>query len=152
VWAAVYAELGSAYPYAGGDYVGIGSILGPGAPRGATLLVAAIAAACCTLDSHTLATVSSGLVIFCLALTSAAVLVGRSRRLTGIPGFWRAPLHPLAPALGLLLSVVFLIAGLRDPDAGRPSILFLGGCIIAALLWHGLVLQRRPGGWMPRVG
>jgi amino acid transporter len=28
VWAAVYAELGSAYPYAGGDYVGIGSILG----------------------------------------------------------------------------------------------------------------------------
>lgn len=29
VWAAVYAELGSAYPYAGGDYVGVGSILGP---------------------------------------------------------------------------------------------------------------------------
>ena len=29
VWAMVYAELGSAYPYAGGDYVGVGSILGP---------------------------------------------------------------------------------------------------------------------------
>src|SRR6202042_3354110 len=29
VWAVVYAELGSAYPYAGGDYVGVGSILGP---------------------------------------------------------------------------------------------------------------------------
>ena len=28
VWAVVYAELGSAYPYAGGDYVGVGSILG----------------------------------------------------------------------------------------------------------------------------
>ena len=28
VWAAVYAELGSAYPYAGGDYVGVGTILG----------------------------------------------------------------------------------------------------------------------------
>src|ERR1700722_3967221 len=26
VWAVVYAELGSAYPYAGGDYVGVGSI------------------------------------------------------------------------------------------------------------------------------
>src|SRR5579862_7630189 len=29
VWAVVYAELGSAYPYAGGDYVGVGSTLGP---------------------------------------------------------------------------------------------------------------------------
>ncbi len=29
VWAMVYAEIGSAYPYAGGDYVGVGSILGP---------------------------------------------------------------------------------------------------------------------------
>ena len=29
VWAVVYAELGSAYPYAGGKYVGVGSILGP---------------------------------------------------------------------------------------------------------------------------
>jgi amino acid transporter len=29
IWAVVYAELGSAYPYAGGDYVGVGSILGP---------------------------------------------------------------------------------------------------------------------------
>jgi amino acid transporter len=28
VWAVVYAELGSAYPYAGGDYVGVGRILG----------------------------------------------------------------------------------------------------------------------------
>ena len=28
IWAVVYAELGSAYPYAGGDYVGVGSILG----------------------------------------------------------------------------------------------------------------------------
>ncbi len=28
VWAVVYAELGSAYPYAGGEYVAVGSILG----------------------------------------------------------------------------------------------------------------------------
>lgn len=28
VWSVVYAELGSAYPYAGGDYVGVGSVLG----------------------------------------------------------------------------------------------------------------------------
>ena len=29
IWAMVYAELGSTYPYAGGDYVGVGSVLGP---------------------------------------------------------------------------------------------------------------------------
>jgi hypothetical protein len=28
VWSVVYAELGSAYPYAGGDYVGVGHVLG----------------------------------------------------------------------------------------------------------------------------
>jgi amino acid transporter len=28
IWAVIYAELGSAYPYAGGDYVGVGTILG----------------------------------------------------------------------------------------------------------------------------
>src|ERR1700760_1942822 len=28
VWGFVYAELGSAFPYAGGDYVGVGRILG----------------------------------------------------------------------------------------------------------------------------
>ncbi len=31
VWGMVYAELGSAYPYAGGDYVGVGTVLGPAA-------------------------------------------------------------------------------------------------------------------------
>jgi amino acid transporter len=29
IWGLVYAELGSAFPYAGGDYVGVGTILGP---------------------------------------------------------------------------------------------------------------------------
>jgi len=31
IWAVVYAELGSAFPYAGGDYVGVGAVLGPAA-------------------------------------------------------------------------------------------------------------------------
>ncbi len=36
IWGAVYAELGSAYPFAGGDYVGVGRVLGPWA--GAALM------------------------------------------------------------------------------------------------------------------
>ena len=43
VWAVVYAELGSAYPYAGGDYVGVGSILGRWAGL-ATLAIWAVTA------------------------------------------------------------------------------------------------------------
>lgn len=31
IWAVVYAELGSAFPYAGGVYVGVGTVLGPAA-------------------------------------------------------------------------------------------------------------------------
>ena len=42
VWGLVYAELGSAYPYAGGDYVGVGSILGPAAGFACLVLWAAI--------------------------------------------------------------------------------------------------------------
>ncbi len=42
VWAMVYAELGSAYPYAGGDYVAVGSILGPAAGFACLVLWAAI--------------------------------------------------------------------------------------------------------------
>lgn len=42
VWGMVYAELGSAYPYSGGDYVGVGSILGPAAGFACLALWAAV--------------------------------------------------------------------------------------------------------------
>jgi hypothetical protein len=45
--------------------------------------------------------------------------------------------------------VVFAVADLLDADAGRPSLLILGGMIAAGLLWHHFVLRRR--GWAPRV-
>ena len=85
------------------------------------------------------------------SLVSLAVLVGRSRRLTGQPGYWRSPLYPLAPVLGLIIAAAFGIADLLDADAGRPGLLILGAMIIAGLLWHHFVLSRRPGGWMPQV-
>jgi hypothetical protein len=84
-------------------------------------------------------------------LVSIAVFVGRSRRLTGQPGYWRSALFPLAPILGLLLAVAFGVADLLDEDAGRPSILILGAMIGAGVLWYYCVLRQRPGGWAPRV-
>ena len=43
IWGMVYAELGSAYPYAGGDYVGVGSILEPAAGFACLALWAVVA-------------------------------------------------------------------------------------------------------------
>jgi amino acid transporter len=123
-----------------------------GAPRAATWAVGIISAACCLLDTHVLVVFLSGLTVYSLGLVSFAVIVGRRRRLTGQSGYWRSPLYPLAPVLGLVLAVGFGVADLLDADAGRPSLLVLGALIIAGLLWHHFVLRRRAGGWAPRVG
>lgn len=122
-----------------------------GVPRVATITVAIGSAACCLLDSHVLVVFVSGLVVYSLALVSVAVLIGRRTGLTGQPGSWRSPLFPLAPILGLLLAVAFAVADLLDADVGRPSLLALGALIAAALFWHRFVLNRRPGGWAPRL-
>ena len=122
-----------------------------GAPRAATWIVGAISAACCLLDTHVLIVFVSGLTVYSLALVSLAVLVGRSRRLTGQPGYWRSPLYPLAPVLGLIIAAAFGVADLLDADAGRPGLLILGAMTVAGLLWHHFVLSRRPGGWTPQV-
>jgi amino acid transporter len=122
-----------------------------GAPRAATWSVGVLSAACCLLDTHVLVVFMSGLTVYCLGLVSFAVLVGRSRHLTGQPGYWRSLLFPLAPILGLMLAVAFGVADLLDADAGRPSLLLLGAMIAAGLLWHHFVLRRREGGWAPQV-
>jgi amino acid transporter len=120
-----------------------------GAPRAATWVMGAITAACCLLNTHALVVFIAGMTVYSLALVSYAVLIGRSRRLTGQPGYWRSLLFPLAPIAGLVLAVVFAVADLLDADAGRPSLLILGAMIAAGLLWHHFVLRRR--GWAPRV-
>jgi amino acid transporter len=122
-----------------------------GAPRAATLVLGLFTAACCLLPSHVLLIFSSGIVVSSLAMVSLAVLVGRMKGLTGQPGYWRAPLFPLAPILGLGLAGVFLVSDLMDADAGRPSILILIGVMVAAFLWWRFVVSRRPGGWTPRL-
>ena len=123
-----------------------------GAPRIATLVVGAASAAACLLDVHVLLVFLSGLVVYGLALVSLAVLVGRLKGLTGRPGFWRSPLFPLAPLLGLALAATFAVADVADPGVGRPSLLTLGALLAAAVVWYRRVLRRRPGGWAPRVG
>ena len=152
----IYARL---YYSLGRDRVFVGPVNGllarvdprSGVPWVATLVVGALTAACCFLSSHTLLIFMSGLVVYGWGLVCLAVLVGRIRGKTGGPGFWRAPLGPLAPALGLLMAVVFAIADIADPDAGRPSLILMGAIAVAAALWSRFVLERRPGGWSPTL-
>ncbi|HUN72842.1 MAG TPA: APC family permease [Steroidobacteraceae bacterium] len=124
---------------------------GSGVPRAATVAVTLASIACCLIPWHVLLAFLSGLVPYALLLVSTAVLVGRMRGQTGASGFWRSPLYPLAPLLGIALSLAFGAADWADPDAGRPSLLILGALILAALVWYRLVLSRRPGGWAPRL-
>jgi amino acid transporter len=62
VWAVVYAELGSAYPYAGGDYVGVGSILGPWAGFASLTIWAVTAGPITAFLAKTIATYFNDLV------------------------------------------------------------------------------------------
>ena len=124
---------------------------GSGAPRTATVVVTLGALACCLIPWHVLLVFLSGLVPYALILVSIAVLVGRRRGQTGGAGFWRSPLYPLAPILGIALALAFSAAQWVDPEAGRPSLLILGALILASLAWYRFVLSRRPGGWAPRL-
>lgn len=119
-----------------------------GAPRIATLVVGAFSALCVFVPSHTLLVFFSGLLVYGWALVCLAVLVGRRKGLTGAHGYWRSPLFPLAPVAGLAMAAVFTVADLMD-SSGRPSLLLLGGVLVAAWLWYRFVLSRRPGGWAP---
>jgi len=122
-----------------------------GAPKAATWVVGAISAGCCLLNDHTLIAFISGLTVYILMLVSLAVLIGRSRGMTGQPGCWRSWFFPLAPIMGLLVALTFGIADLLDREAGRPSILILGAMIGIGLLWYRFAVRRRHGGWSPRV-
>ena len=122
-----------------------------GVPRRATLVLAAFSALCCLFNSHALLVFLNGLLVYGWSLVCLAVLIGRRRGKTGGPGFWRAPLGALAPILGLILAVVFTIADIADPDAGRPSLLIMGAIAIVAVIWSKFMLERRPGGWTPTL-
>ena len=121
-----------------------------GTPRAATLTVGVFAAGCCLLNSHTLLVFMSGLLVYGWSLVCLAVLIGRLKGLTGGPGYWRSPLFPLAPVAGLAMAAAFALSDLADKDAGRPSLLLLGGVVLAALGWSQFGLRRR--GWKPQLG
>ena len=124
---------------------------GSGAPRGATLVVTGYAVLCCLAPTHILLVFLAGGVVYTFSLVCLAVLFGRARGLTALPGYWRSAWFPLAPLLGLLLVVAMAVADLADPDAGRPSLVIMGALAALAAIWYSVHLRRRPGGWAPAM-
>lgn len=122
-----------------------------GVPRVATVVIGLFSTACAFLSSHVLLVFFTGLLVYGWTLVCVAVLVGRRRGLTGGPGYWRSPLFPLAPVVGLAMAAVFTLADLMDADAGRPSLILLGAVLAVTWLWYRFGLRRRPGGWKPTL-
>ncbi len=118
VWGMVYAELGSAYPYAGGDYVGVGSILGPAAGFACLALSAAIilpmnaylATLIGTYSTQVLSGIARVPVVYgsiLLAVAAALLAVRASALLSGVF---------LAIEFAAVLALV--VAGLTHPAPG----------------------------------
>jgi amino acid transporter len=78
-------------------------------------------------------------------MISLAALMGRRRGLTG--RWFGAWLHPLVPLFGLGFAGISAYVNWIDPDAGRPSLMILGGLCVASLAAWFLGLRRRLAAW-----
>ena len=104
-------------------------------PVTATALLGVVAAVLSLVGERVLLVFLSG-DVFTTLLISLAVLVGRRKGRTGMR--FRAPLYPLIPLFGIVLTVVFSYTDWIDKDAGRPSILVLSAVFGLSLLYYRL--------------
>jgi amino acid transporter len=160
LWGFVYAELGSAFPYAGGDYVGVGRTLGGWAGAATLALWVATTGPAIAFECQIAATYAGELVhgitpaLLTFGMLAAATLVALLgvRTSTTVTGIF----------LGLeMIAIITLIACgfwhpvrgpeilLATPRALRPSLIILGLVMAVAIIWYHLVLKKR--GWLPRT-
>jgi amino acid transporter len=122
IWAMVYAELGSAYPYAGGDYVGVGSILGPAAGFASlalwALVILPINAFLADMVSTYLAEV---LPVQPLAVTYAALVLAVGVSLLAVRA--GAMLTGVFLAISLLTVLALVVAGFWHPAGNFIAVL-----------------------------
>jgi amino acid transporter len=140
VWAVVYAELASAYPYAGGDYVGVAAILGPWAGFASLTVWAVTAGPGTAFLAKTVATYAlelapnlSPLMVTFAALAAAlciALLAVRTSALvTGV-----------FLGIEMLAVIVLIAAGLRHPVRGLAEVVLhpvmpgAGGTLVPAAI------------------
>jgi len=116
-------------------------------PIFATVIVSLVAVAFMAMGEQTLLVLNSSELIFEFLLMGAALLVGRRAGLTG--KFFRAPLHPLIPLVGIAMAVAMVVAEWLDPDAGRPSLLLICGLFILSWLYYRVRMNHPSRTWAP---
>lgn len=114
-------------------------------PLIATLIVGAIAAVATLLGEKYLLIFLSG-DVSAYGLISIALLVGRPRGLLG--RHYRSPFFPVLPLFCAVFTGLAVFADWMDPDAGRPSTIFLTSLFLLALGYYYLSLRHRPASWL----
>jgi amino acid transporter len=123
VWSVVYAELGSAYPYAGGDYVGVGTILGGWAGVVTLAIVAVTAGPSSAFEAKIISTYVADLApnappaLITFAAMGAAVAIGL------LAVRWGALVTGLFLAVEMLAVLALLVAGFVHPARGLGTVL-----------------------------
>lgn len=123
IWAMVYAELGSAYPYAGGDYVGVGRILGPWAGAVTLALWAVTAGPSVAFEVKIIATYAGQLAP---EIPSAAITYGSLILAVGVAllavrtGAW---VTGVFLTVEMLAVAVLMFLGLAHPARGLAAAL-----------------------------
>jgi len=123
VWALVYAELGSAFPYAGGDYVGVGRVLGGWAGLVTLAVWAASAGPATAFEAQVIATYAGVL------LPGMAPMAITFIALAGAVGVALLAVRMGALVTGLFLAVemlavaVLIGAGFWHPARGLGEVL-----------------------------
>jgi amino acid transporter len=122
IWAMVYAELGSAYPYAGGDYVGVGSILGPAAGFASLALWALVILPINAFLAKMVATyLVEVLPVPAAAVSYIALFVGAGTALLAVRA--SAMVTGLFLAISLLTVLALVVAGLWHPSGSLVAML-----------------------------
>lgn len=103
-------------------------------PMGATLALVVVASGLTLLGERRLLIIINGNVSDYI-MVSLAVWAGRRTGMTG--RFFKVPMHPLVPILGLLGGAGAIFSDWLDVDAGRPSIVLLLGVFSAAVIYYG---------------
>jgi len=119
-----------------------------GSPWVATVAVSIFSAAYCFLPLDSLVPLLSFQNLSNWVLLCIACIVGRRRGWTGTAGRYRSPLFPLPQVISLIAIAGLTALVWKDPANGRPGVIALLVVVALSWLYHGLVLDRRPGGWL----
>ncbi len=119
-------------------------------PLSATVIVCLVSVGMMLLGEERLLVLTSSENVFEFLLMGAAVLIGRRTGRTGV--YFRSPLHPLVPVVGIAASAAMIVAQGFDPAAGRPSLLLVVGVFLASWAYYRVRMNHPSRAWSPGAG